>query len=47
MAQGKRAIDFGMAEALAFGSLLAGGRAGDGSPGRTAGAALSISVTRR
>ena len=28
MAQGKRAIDFGMAEALAFGSLLNAGRAG-------------------
>ena len=46
MAQGKRAIDFGMAEALAFGSLLARASRCD-LPGRTAAAALSTSGTRR
>ena len=39
-------VDWALGEALAFGSLLAGGRARSGCPGRTPGGARSASATR-
>ena len=46
MGTGKRPVDYGMAEALAFGSLVKAGHRPSASPGRTAGAAPSTSATR-
>ncbi len=46
MGNGKRPIDYGMAEALAFASLVKAGHARPPLAARTAGAAPSTSATR-